>query len=225
MGAVVYGVDRGEGSRGVSEFDDDLDGIDRADGVRRIANGDELGALVNFRCEVGDVERAVFVVNLGPADSHAAIFGHLQPRGNVGVVIETGDEDFVSGIEFTADGTGHRIRQARHVRSEDDFVGAAVQKVGHRATRLGNHGVGVTAGRVSSASVGVIAAQVVGNGVDDALRNLRPARAVKERGRMAVDGLGEGRELGANVLNVEGSGEGFREWHDISISIMARNVL
>jgi hypothetical protein len=82
---------------------------------------------------------------------------------------------------------------------KDDFVGGAVQEVGHGAAGFGDHGVGVAAGRVGSAGVGVVAAQVVGDGVDYALRDLRSAGAVEEGGGVSVDGLGEGGELGADV--------------------------
>jgi hypothetical protein len=49
----------------------------------------------------------------------------------------------------------------------------------------------VAAGGVGSAGVGIVAAQVVGDGVNDALRNLRSAGAVEECGGVGVDGLGE----------------------------------
>ncbi len=158
--AVVDGVDVGERSGGVGQLHDDLDRINCADGVRGIANGDQLGAGVNFRSEVGDIEGAVFVVNFGPANGDSAVFCHLQPRGNVGVVIETGHEDLVPGIEFAADGAAHGIGQRRHVRTEDNFVGGAVQEVGHGGAGFGDHGVGVAAGGVGSAGVGIVAAQV-----------------------------------------------------------------
>ena len=66
--AVVNGVDVGERSGGVSEADDFFDRIDRADGVGSVSDGDQLRLRVDFRGEVGHVERAVFVVDLGPAD-------------------------------------------------------------------------------------------------------------------------------------------------------------
>ena len=53
----------------------------------------------------------------------------------------------------------------------------------------------MAAGGVGSAGVGIVAAQVVGDGIDHALRNLRSAGAVEEDGGMAVDGLGERGEL------------------------------
>ena len=72
------------------------------------------------------------------------------------------------------------IGQRGHVGAEDDFVGAAVQEVGHGGAGFGDHGVGAAAGGVGSAGVGVVAAQVVGDGVDHALRDLRSAGAVEE---------------------------------------------
>ena len=51
-------------------------------------------------------------------------------------------------------------------------------------------------------------AEVVGDGVDHALRDLRSAGAVEEGGGMAVHGLGERGELGADVGEVEGGSDG-----------------
>ena len=61
-------------------------------------------------------------------------------------------------------------------------------------------------GRVGSAGVGVVAAQVAGDGVNHALRDLRSAGAVEEDGGMSVDGLGESGELRADIGEVEGGG-------------------
>ena len=48
---------------------------------------------------------------------------------------------------------------------------------------------------VSSAGIGIVMSQVVGDGVNHTLRNLCSAGAVEENGRMPVDRLGEGWEL------------------------------
>ena len=55
-------------------------------------------------------------------------------------------------------------------------------------------------------------AQIVGDGVNHALRNLRPAGAVEEGGGVSVDGLGERGELGADVGEVEGGESGCVRW-------------
>ena len=113
-------------------------------------------------------------------------------------MVEAGDEDFVTGAEVAGDGAGDHVGDRGHVRAEDDFVGGAVQDVGHGGAGIGDHGVGVAAGGVSSARVGVVAAEVVGDGVDDALRNLGASGAVEEGGGVVVDELGERGELGAD---------------------------
>ena len=117
----------------------------------------------------------------------------------------------------------HGVGQRGHVGAEDDFISGAVEEVGHGGAGFGKHGVGVAAGGVGSARVGVVAAQIIGDGVDDALRNLRSAGAVEERGGVSVDGLGECGELGADVGEVEGSGgEGFSGWHGVHYFLPCR---
>ena len=207
--SVVDGIDVAKGAGRVSQAYDFLDGIDGADRIRRVANGDKLCFFVDLRRQVGHVERAVGVVDFCPANSYAPIFCHGQPRRDVRVVIEASHEDFVPAIEVAADGARDGEGQRRHVGTEGDFVGAAVQEVGHGAASPRDHCVGVSAGRVSSASIGVVVAQVGGDGVDHALRDLRSARAVEERGGVAVHGLRERRKLRADVGEVEGSGQGF----------------
>ena len=156
--AVVYGVDVGERSGGVRQADDLFDGIDRADRVRSVADRDEFGFGIELRCEILDVERAVSGVDFCPTNRHAFFF-EREPGGDVGVVIEARDQDFVAGAEVAADRARHRIGQRGHVGAEDDFIGAAVQKVSHGGAGFGEHGVSVAAGRVGSAGVGVVAAR------------------------------------------------------------------
>ena len=132
-------------------------GIDGADCVRGIADGDEFCAVVDFAGKVGEIERAIFLVNFCPADGHTFFF-EREPGGDVGIVIEAGDEDFVAGAEVASNGAGHGVSERGHVGAEDDFVGGAVEEVGHGGAGFGEHSVGVAAGGVGSAGVGVVAA-------------------------------------------------------------------
>src|SRR5579859_7770802 len=125
-------------------------------------------------------------MDFGPANGYTAILGHGKPGGDVGIVVETGDDDFVSGLQFTTNRARDGVGQRGHVWAESDFVGAAVEEVGHGGAGFGDHGVGAPAGGIGSAGVGVVVAEVVGDGVDHALRNLRAAGAVEESGRVTV---------------------------------------
>jgi hypothetical protein len=83
-----------------------------------------------------------------------------------------------------------------------------MQEVAHGLARLRDHGVRVTAGRIGSARVGVVAAQVAGNRVNHALRNLRPARPVEKGSRVPVHSLSKRRKLRTGVGEVECRDEG-----------------
>src|SRR5579862_4808094 len=128
-------------------------------------------------------------MNFSPANGYTFFF-ERQPGRHVGIVVEAGDQDFVAGAEVAANSAGHGVGERGHVWAKDDFVGRAVEEVGHGGAGFGDHGVGVAAGGIGSAGVGVVAAQVVRDGVDDALRDLRSSGAVEEDGGMSVNGLG-----------------------------------
>ena len=79
--AVVHGVDVGERAGGVGEPHDFLHGIDGADGIGGVSDGDQLRLGIDLRGEVSHVERAVFVVDLGPADGDCPGLRPLQATG------------------------------------------------------------------------------------------------------------------------------------------------
>ena len=118
-------------------------------------------------------------------------------------MIEQGENDFVARAEVAADGAAHGVGQRRHVEAKDDFVGIAMKEVGHGCTSGGDGVIGAATGEEGATGIGVGVLQVVADGIDDALRNLRAARTVEVGGGLAVHFFGEGRELLANSRNVE----------------------
>ena len=176
----------------MGEVDDFLYRIDGADCIRGVSDRDQFGVLVDLaaRSAMSRVQSSSWISTQRTVTP--AIFAMSEPGRDVGVVVEAGEQDLVSGLEFAANGAADGEGQRGHVRAEDDFVSAAVQEVGHGAAGSGDHRVGAAAGGVGSAGVGVVVAQVVGDGVDHALRDLRSAGAVEEGGGVSVDGLGQG---------------------------------
>ena len=69
-------------------------------------------------------------MNVCLANDHA-FFLKRAPRRDVSVVIERSDEDFVAGLEVTANRAGEREGDRRHVLAEDDFVFVTVKEIGH----------------------------------------------------------------------------------------------
>src|SRR5579863_166051 len=115
-------------------------------------------------------------------------------------------DDFVARTKLAPDGTAEGKSQGSHVRSENDLIGIAAQEVRHGGTCACNQRVGVATGRVCTARVGVVALQIIGNRVDDALWNLSSSGTIEKSGGMAVDGLHKRRELGANPGKIERGG-------------------
>src|SRR4029077_15487406 len=115
--------------------------------------------------------------NLCPANSDTALC-QRQPWGDVGVVIEARHPDLMARPEIATDGSNNRKGERSHVRTKDNFVCAAVEKIGHGGTRTRDHRVSVATSGIGSAGVSIVAAQVFSDGVNPPPRNLRAAGAV-----------------------------------------------
>ena len=161
----------------MGEANDFLDWIDRAYRIRCISHGHQLAWAADLCGQVDHIEGAVLLANLRPANSDTALCQRL-PWGDVGVVIEARQHDFIARPEFATDGSTDREGQRSHVWTEDNFVCAAIEKIGHGGTRIRDHAIGMATGGIGSAGVGIVAAQIFGDGVNHPLRNLRAAGAV-----------------------------------------------
>jgi hypothetical protein len=93
------------------------------------------------------------------------------------------------GPRSRPEGATHGEGERGHVCAEDDFVGVAIQKVGHGGARFVEDAVGVVAGLIGAVGVGIVARQIVGDGVDYTPRNLRAAGSIHEDSRMSVNRL------------------------------------
>ena len=118
---VVDRVDERQGADRAGEPHGSRDVVDRAEGVRRGADGDELRALADLALEVVPVERARREIHPHDAEFAAALARQRLPGADVGVVVELGDDDFVAGAERAAERPRGVERQRRGVGAEDDL--------------------------------------------------------------------------------------------------------
>jgi len=126
------------------------------------------------------------------------------------MVLEFREQDLVTAVESEREDVGHEVDALGAAADEDDLVGAGrAEEVGHRAAG-GLVGVGGPGGeRVGAAmDVGVVVGVEMGEGVDHNLRLLRGGGVVEPGQRLAVDTLGEDREVAADGFHVETPGEG-----------------
>ena len=152
----------------------------RPDSVRGERKGYDAGAFGELPLEVVEVERRV-VVDLDKVDAEIEVVGEFEPRRDVAVVVETRDEDLVTGRESPPERAREREVEGRHVLAEDGLLGPAAEEACGRCVCLLNELVAAPAGGERAAEIRVRFAQVGGDRVDDGLRALRPTRRVEER--------------------------------------------
>ena len=121
-------------------------------------------------------------------------------------MVEEREHDFVAGAEFAPECAAHGEGERCHVRAENDFIGIAIQEIAHGRASIRNHPVGVAAGLVCAAAVGVVARKIVRDGFNHTLRHLRAAGAIQKNRGMPIDGLRQRGELRTNPGDVEGGG-------------------
>ena len=99
---VVHGVDDAPGAGVAGERGGPRHVVDGADGVRRVAEGDDLRLpRPDELLERRPVERAGREVHRGLADHEPALL-ELQPGTAVGFVVERADHHFVAGLQAAA---------------------------------------------------------------------------------------------------------------------------
>src|SRR6266513_5001748 len=99
-------------------------------------------------------------------------------------MVEMGHHEFIARTKLASEGAAHGVGKRRHVRAEDGFVRIAAQKICHSGAGVIDDRIGAAAGGVGAASVGIRCRQIIANGVDYALWDLRAAWAVEKDSRI-----------------------------------------
>src|SRR5882724_8658463 len=158
--------------------------------------------LDDLRHKIIEIEGAIVFANVCLTDDYAFLF-EGAPRGDVGVVVQCGDYNFIASVQFVSDGTREREGDRGHVLTEDNFVGVAVKEVSHGGAGGCDHRVVAPAGFEGAASVGVRAHPIIVNRIHHLLGHLRSRGAIEKSCRMSVHGPLQRRELFAYPHDVE----------------------
>ena len=100
------------------------------------------------------------VADVHPADGGAGVLGRQDPRTDVRVVVERGDDHLVARAERAAERAREVQQQRRRVRPEDDLARVGARDVGCRPARVRDQRVGLLAGRERPVRVADPAPQV-----------------------------------------------------------------
>ena len=141
--------------------------VDRTHRVRCVSQGNDPGPRGDGRLQICHIEGAVSGVEIDKADDGAA-FLQRQPGRDVGIVIETGDDNLVARRECPTDSPAHGEGQAGHVGAKNDlFRPIGIHQVGDGPAGLHEGLVGPPAVEEGTVEVAVRLNEVPRHGLDD----------------------------------------------------------
>lgn len=139
-------------------------------------------------------------------------------------MVELGQDDLVTGLQRLPKRAAEREGERGHVGPKIHlFAVLGVEHVGHPFVRRHNNGVGFVAGHELPVCVGIRAGEVFDDAVDTGLRHLGAGGAVEENDGAAMLQAGQGREVWADLGDVEHRGELYLGWGGaqyISVGLM-----
>src|ERR1700687_4489082 len=101
-------------------------------------------------------------MEIDPAHMASPVFCDEQPGGNIGVMVQASDHDFVAGLQSSSQAAADSEGEGSHVGTKDDLLGAGgIEKVGYRPACFSHDGVGFSTGTKRAAVVGIGVLQVV----------------------------------------------------------------
>ena len=189
MRSEVHGVDVHVGADRVRGLDDRCQIRGRAEQVRRTGNGDPPGAFVDeldhvlrWQLPGRRVERRQHVNGAGR-------FGSAPPRRDVGIVVEPGTDDPITGAQGRADRPRHGEGQRCHVGTEADAIRVGPEQLAD-ARPCSVHQPLALLGRGERSAVGggVAAGHPLAHRGDGRVDHLRAGRSVEARPVGAMPG-------------------------------------
>ena len=215
VGDTLGAVDADQGAVGVRHAAELVNGVDGAQHVRHLGDGNQSGARPDDLGGVRHVQAAVGSQANVP-DGGAGTPRHLLPGHQVAVVLQRGEDHFVAGFQVgQSPGVSHKVKRLGGVLGEDHFVEVGVDELGNAHVCLLVGDGGLFAQDVNAAmDVGVGFLIVAADGVDDGLGLLGRRGAVEIDQRAVVDGAAEDRKIAPQRLDVEGRLRLQRQGHE-----------
>ena len=210
VGGGLRAVDDQDGAAIVGPRGQRRDVVDGAERVGDVGDGDQLDVLDGGQALLRVGVEAAVVGQAQVVQRGAGLLGEELPRHQVRVVLHLGGDDRITGAdEGAAVGIGDQVQGLGRLAHEDHLAAiAGVDEPGHDVARalvaLGGTGAEVVD---AAMDVGVGGLVDVDQRLDHLTRLLRRRRRIEEYQPLAVHGLGQDRKVGADLLEVERSGE------------------
>jgi len=105
--------------------------------------------------------RVLFVGRVPPDEFGAAPFGQLDPAGDVGFVVELGDDDLGVWGDVVVEAEAEVAEELGCRRAQDDFFGGGIDVFGHGGGAFCEDASGFAGDFVGSAELDVVGREVV----------------------------------------------------------------
>ena len=96
MRRILNCINKAEGTHALGPTDNGLDIVDRAHRIAGITNRHQLGPFVDQRAQMLHIKRTGFHIHIGPTHLCPGILSQPQPGGDIGIVVEAGNNDLVA---------------------------------------------------------------------------------------------------------------------------------
>jgi len=181
VGSIMHCIHKRDGSDLCSLCDHFPDGVDRAGQVGRITDGGEASSFREKILPCGVIECSVVGVDGGMADGCSGLFGCEHPGGDVGVVVELCEEDFIAGSPCFCECVCEVHGEGGHIGAEDHTFGViGSKKVSERLVGVIEDRIGFASGGKGGAAIAVGEPEIVSNGIGNGIRYLTSGRSIKK---------------------------------------------
>src|SRR5215472_2760751 len=130
MWSIVDRIDEDHCTSIMPDADDLFYLIDRAHGIRGIADRQQAGMLRDVSYQVCHVQSTIRLIDVHETNPGPTFFKRM-PGGDISIVVEMSKDDLVTRSELAANRPTQGIRQRGHIGAEENLVRVTAQKIGH----------------------------------------------------------------------------------------------
>src|SRR5205823_3209556 len=106
----------------------------------------DLRARGDLSLHILHIQRAIIWVDIDPAHKTSTVLSDQEPGSNIGIMIQTRYNQFVTRLEETCKATAHVQREAGHVLTKNNlFRSHCIKEISHCLSCLRDHSIGFTA--------------------------------------------------------------------------------
>ncbi len=212
VGDPLGTIDQRECVNRVCKFDNMFDGIDGAEGVADMIDGDEFDAIGAEHIAKSVKINFAGVVDGDNAKDGTGGFADELPGDDVGMMFQMADYNFVAEFEVGVAPTGgDEIDAGRGAAGEDDLtdIGRVDEGTDFFAGGFIGGGGALTEFMDGAMDVGVLRRVVAFDGFKDGTRLLRCGGVVEVNEGFAADYFAKDGKIGADFSHIEGGGNCF----------------